>query len=104
MNISLSIFDVFASAVPGSVYLATSLYLAVRWGWLDVDDLAGLDTTFALVAAILVSYLLGQVPGPALRKVAERVRLEAPSAEHERVSRRAIILAPARGGRALVGG
>jgi cytochrome P450 len=39
-----------------------------------------------------------------LQTVAERVRLEAPSAEHEHVSRRAIILAPARGGRALVSG
>jgi cytochrome P450 len=37
-----------------------------------------------------------------LQAVAQRVRLEAPTAEHEHVSRRAIILAPERGGQAVV--
>ena len=37
-----------------------------------------------------------------LQTVAERARLEAPTPEHERVMRRAIIIAPARGGRAVV--
>ena len=37
-----------------------------------------------------------------LQTVAERVRLDPASPEHEQVSRRAIILAPSRGGQAVV--
>lgn len=75
MNISLSIYDVFATAVPGSLYLAVTIYLGVRFGWIEWADLAGLDTTFALVGAILASYVLGQVAGSACRRVIERVPL-----------------------------
>ncbi|HEY3143233.1 MAG TPA: hypothetical protein VGJ86_18990 [Acidimicrobiales bacterium] len=72
MNVSLSIYDVFASAIPGSLYLVASVYLGVRFGWIGVADLAGLDTTVAVAGAVVASYLLGQVLGSSLRWVVER--------------------------------
>lgn len=75
MNLSLSIYDVFASAVPGSLYLVAIVYVGVRLGWIDLADLAGLDTTFAFVGAIVASYLVGQVLGSGLRSLVERVPL-----------------------------
>jgi hypothetical protein len=36
MNISLGIFDVFANAVPGSLYVLLTLYASVRLGWVDL--------------------------------------------------------------------
>jgi hypothetical protein len=35
MNLSVSIYDVFASAVPGSLYLVAGIYLAARFGWVE---------------------------------------------------------------------
>lgn len=75
MNLSLSIYDVFANAVPGSLYLVVIIYVGVRFGWIDLVDLAGLDTTFALVGAVVASYLLGQVASSTFRRVFERVPL-----------------------------
>jgi hypothetical protein len=75
MNISVSIFDVFANAIPGSLYLVIMLYVGVRFGWVDWSELAGIDTTFALVGAILASYLLGQSVGTVLRRPLERTGL-----------------------------
>ena len=45
MNISLGIFDVFANAVPGSLYVLLTLYASVRLGWVDLADVTGLNTT-----------------------------------------------------------
>lgn len=73
MNVSLSIYDVFATAVPGSLYLAVTIYLGVRFGWVEWADLADIDTTFALVGAVLASYLLGQSAGAVLRRQVERL-------------------------------
>lgn len=90
MNLSLSIYDVFANAVPGSLYLALTIYLGVRFGWIDLADLAGLDTTFALVGAVVASYLLGQVAASTMRRLIERFPLWGrPTAEvRERFRRR----------------
>ena len=88
MNVSLSIYDVFASAIPGSLYLVASIYLGVRFGWIDVADLAGLDTTLAVAGAVVASYLLGQVLGSSLRWLVERGDLWAtPPAEVREIFR-----------------
>lgn len=73
MNLSIGIFDVFTNAIPGSLYLVATIYVGVRLGWVDVDDLAGLDTTVVVVGAIVAAYLLGQVLCPTLRRLAERL-------------------------------
>jgi hypothetical protein len=75
MNISLSIFDVFANVVPGSLYLVVSIYVGIRFGWIDTGDLAGLDTTLALVGGLVAAYLLGQILGANLRWLVERLPL-----------------------------
>ena len=73
MNLSIGIFDLFTNAIPGSIYLVATIYVAVRLGWVDVDDLVGLDTTVALIGATLAAYLLGQIVAPTLRRLAERL-------------------------------
>ena len=75
MNLSLGIFDLFATAIPGSLYLLATVYLGTRWGWVDRDDLADLDTTFAIGGAVIGSYLLGHVFAPVLRQAIEMVPL-----------------------------
>ena len=75
MNLSLGIYDVFANAIPGSLYLVAILYVSIRLGWIDLADLTGLDTTFALAGAALASYLLGQALGSSLRRLVELLPL-----------------------------
>ena len=75
MNLSLGIFDLFATAIPGSLYLLTALYLGIHCEWVDADDLAELDTTFAVIGAALGSYLLGHVFAPIMRQAIEMVPL-----------------------------
>lgn len=84
MNLSLGIYDVFANAIPGSLYLLATVYVGIRFGWIDLADLTGLDTAFALTGAVLASYLLGQVLGSSLRLVVERLPLWRGSAEDVR--------------------
>lgn len=75
MNLSLGVFDIFANAIPGSLYLLAGVYVSIRFGWLDTDQIAGLDTTVAIIGALVVSYLLGQILAPGLRKLIEQVPL-----------------------------
>lgn len=75
MNLSLGIFDLFATAIPGSLYLLGTLYLGIRWGWLEAEDLADLDTAFAVGGTVVGSYLLGHVFAPLLRQAIEMVPL-----------------------------
>lgn len=75
MNLSLGIFDLFATAIPGSLYLLATLWLSVRWGWVDIEDLAAIDTAFAIGGTVLGSYLLGHVFAPVLRQAIEMVPL-----------------------------
>lgn len=73
MNLSLGVYDIFATAIPGSLYLLAGVYVSIRFGWLDADDLLGIDTTVAIIGVVLASYLLGQILGPGLRKLVEQV-------------------------------
>jgi hypothetical protein len=75
MNLSLGIFDLFATAIPGSLYLVGALYLGIRWDWIDGGDLADLDTAFAIGGTVVGSYLLGHVFAPLLRQAIEMVPL-----------------------------
>lgn len=90
MNLSLGIFDLFATAIPGSLYLLATVYLGVRWDWVDPDDLADIDTAFAIGGTVLGSYLLGHVFAPLLRQAVEMVplwRQEPDAARREFVAR-----------------
>jgi hypothetical protein len=61
VGITLGIFDLFAYAVPGSLYLGLFTYVAVRAGWIESTWLHDGNTTLLLVSAALASYLLGHV-------------------------------------------
>ena len=60
MSFTLGVYDLFAYAIPGSVYGTLLYYVSARAGWIHRD---GLDTnSFAvLVAALVASYLLGHL-------------------------------------------
>jgi hypothetical protein len=75
MNVPFSIYDVFANAIPGSLYLATSVYIGVRLRWVEMAEFANLNTSLALASTVVASYLLGQILGPTLRRLLERLHL-----------------------------
>jgi hypothetical protein len=75
VNLSLGIYDLFANTVPGALYLVIGIHLTLRFGWVSADDLGGLDSTVAVLGAILASYLLGQVVGSRLRWLVDRTGL-----------------------------
>ena len=60
MSFTLGVYDLFAYAIPGSVYGTLLYYVSARAGWIHRD---GVDTnSFAvLVAALVASYLLGHL-------------------------------------------
>ncbi len=64
MNISFGIYDVFAYAVPGSLYLALGVFLADRIGWINPGHLGRVPTVILAAAIIVLSYLLGYVTYP----------------------------------------
>jgi hypothetical protein len=64
MSFTLSVFDLFASVIPGSLYLATFVYVSVRLGWLDLGSIQQLDTLIIIIGAALGSYLLGHIAYP----------------------------------------
>jgi hypothetical protein len=61
MNVTLSVFDLFAYAIPGSLYLSMIAYLLNRTGWVDFSAAANLNTAVLLVGAGLASYLTGHI-------------------------------------------
>jgi hypothetical protein len=61
MNLTLSIFDLFAYAIPGSLYLSVLAYVLNRTGWLDFSATSNLNTTVLLVTAAIASYLAGHI-------------------------------------------
>ena len=61
MSFTLSVFDLFANAIPGSLYLAVFVYVSDRLGWIDPTATQRLNTTVLLFGAALASYLLGHL-------------------------------------------
>jgi hypothetical protein len=61
MNFTLSIFDLFAYTIPGSLYLVLLLYISDRLDWLDLRGAENLNTALLLIGAALASYLLGHI-------------------------------------------
>jgi hypothetical protein len=61
LSLTLSIFDIFAYAIPGSLYLALITYLSERLGWLNLDFARNLNTTVLIIGLGVASYLLGHI-------------------------------------------
>jgi len=64
VSFALSVYDVFAIAVPGAQYVGVAAYVLLRTGWVGREDVAGISGTLLLLVAILASYLLGHATYP----------------------------------------
>lgn len=72
MNIAVGVFDLFAYSVPGSLYLTFLGYLVFRLDIAEPAAVFGLPGVLLLIAAILLSYLLGYLAYP-LGALADRL-------------------------------
>ncbi|CAO5165822.1 conserved membrane hypothetical protein [Frankia sp. AiPs1] len=61
MNLSLSVFDIFAYSVPGSLYLALILFVLDQLSWVDLAQVGDYNTTLVTVGGIVASYILGNL-------------------------------------------
>ena len=75
VNLSLGVFDIFAYAVPGSLYLALGAYIAGRLEWIDVGQLLHVPTVILAGGIIVLSYLLGFVTYPLASSMDRALRL-----------------------------
>lgn len=61
MRVSVGVFDLFAYAIPGGLYLFFGVYVAVRLEWVALSRLDDPPAVLLAGAVVVVSYLLGQV-------------------------------------------
>lgn len=61
MNITLGVYDLFAYAVPGSLYLALMTYIAERFSQIDPLRVLTINTAVVIICAGILSYLLGHI-------------------------------------------
>lgn len=59
--VAFGIFDVFAYAVPGALYLSLVLYVLARTEHIDLAQLLTANTVLATIGVLLASYLLGHI-------------------------------------------
>jgi hypothetical protein len=64
VSLSFGLYDIFAYAVPGSLYLALGAYIAGRLKWIALGQLFHLPTIILVGGIIVLSYLLGFVTYP----------------------------------------
>src|SRR5262245_8204350 len=64
MNITLGVYDLFAYAAPGSLYLTLILYAADRLSWIDPLRLLQSNTAVIIISGAILSYLLGHITYP----------------------------------------
>ena len=55
MNITLGVYDLFAYAVPGSLYLALLGYIAERLRWVDPSRILHANTVLVVIAGLILS-------------------------------------------------
>lgn len=61
MNITLGVFDLFAFAVPGSLYLGLLVYIGERLTWIDTSRIFHGNTALIVIAAVVLSYVVGHI-------------------------------------------
>lgn len=61
MNLTVGVYDLFAYASPGSLYLALIFYIADRLSWIDPLRVLQFNTTLVIVFGVLLSYLIGHI-------------------------------------------
>jgi hypothetical protein len=83
-SLSLGVFDVFAYAVPGSLYPALGTYISGVIGWADVSRLVSLPTVLLAGGIFVASYLLGFVTYPVASGLDRVLPLRSRSADARR--------------------
>jgi hypothetical protein len=76
MNFTLGIFDLFACAVPGSLYLALFVYVAQVSDWIDVTQAGNISSVLLIVVIAIVSFLLGHITYPLVEMIERVFRLQ----------------------------
>jgi hypothetical protein len=64
MNFTLGLFDLFAYAIQGSIYLAIFVYSAQTLDWIDLAQVSNISSIFIIVAIAIASFLLGHITYP----------------------------------------
>jgi hypothetical protein len=72
VTIAVGIFDLFTYLIPGSLYLTLFGYTATRLDWIDPAAVGRTPLVLLLIAAVLLSYLLGYLAYP-LGQTADRL-------------------------------
>lgn len=73
MSITLSVYDIFAYAVPGATYLTLITYIFTRLKWIDLQGLLHGNTTLLVIGLALASYLAGYITYPAGRALSRYI-------------------------------
>jgi hypothetical protein len=58
-SITLSVYDIFAYAVPGAMYLTLITYVFTRLSWIDPARVLSGNTTLVVLGAALACYVAG---------------------------------------------
>jgi hypothetical protein len=64
VTIAVGLFDLFTYAIPGGMYLAFLGYLTVRLHWIAPGAFTSTPAVLLVIAAILLSYVLGYLADP----------------------------------------
>jgi hypothetical protein len=73
MSITLSVYDIFAYAVPGATYLTLVTYIFTRLKWIDLQGLLHGNTTLLVIGLALACYLSGYITYPAGRALSHAI-------------------------------
>jgi hypothetical protein len=61
MSFALSVFDVFAYTLPGSLYLTLAAYVVARLGWFDLSEWVAANPFPSFVIGGIVAFVVGHV-------------------------------------------
>lgn len=64
MTFAIGIFDLFAYAIPGALYLGFFSYAAARLHWIDLGAVGRTPVVLLVIVMVLASYLLGYLAYP----------------------------------------
>lgn len=59
VSFALGVYDVFASGIPGAIYLTLGVYITTRFGLLDLREVTSLGTIPLTIVAVVLSFFLG---------------------------------------------
>jgi hypothetical protein len=73
ISITLSVYDIFAYAVPGATYLTLITYILTRLKWIDPQGLLHGNTTLLVIGLALTCYLSGYITYPVGRALSRAI-------------------------------